>query len=128
MTKTQTEDAIDAAVGRCIRTFRLARGMSQADLARVLGVTFQQVQKYEKGTNRISASRLQQTAELFELPVAAFFDNSSASEIDDGGLTHFVSTRTGNALNRAFARISDREVRRGLIGLVEALAKDASTG
>ncbi|WP_312869961.1 helix-turn-helix domain-containing protein [Jiella pacifica] len=116
---------IDAAVGRRIRMHRLARGMSQTDLARALKITFQQVQKYEKGMNRVSASRLQQTADVFGLPVSAFFGDAGASEIDGGGLANFVTTKEGLDLNRAFAAISDRDVRRGVVRLVETIVKDA---
>lgn len=126
MAKRQADNAIDAAVGRRIRMHRLARGMSQADLGRALRVTFQQVQKYEKGMNRVSASRLQQTADVFRLPVSAFFDDAGASEIDGGGLASFVTTKEGFDLNRAFAAISDRDVRRGVVRLVEAIVKDAA--
>ena len=99
--------------------------MSQTDLARALKITFQQVQKYEKGMNRVSASRLQQTADVFGLPVSAFFGDAGASEIDGGGLANFVTTKEGLDLNRAFAAISDRDVRRGVVRLVETIVKDA---
>ena len=125
MAKIETDAAIDAAVGRRIRTLRIARGISQSEIAKALGVTFQQVQKYEKGTNRISVSRLQQTAELFGVPAAVFFNEPDAPAIDDGGLAHFVSTREGYALNSAFAGISDPEVRRKVIRLVKAIVKNA---
>ncbi|MAU99187.1 MAG: transcriptional regulator [Fulvimarina sp.] len=126
MAKRQTDGVIDAAVGRRIRMHRLARGMSQTDLARALKITFQQVQKYEKGTNRVSASRLQQTADVFGLPVSAFFDEARISQIGSDGLADFVTSREGLDLNRAFAAISDGDVRRGVVRLVKAIVKDAA--
>ncbi|MBP0617809.1 helix-turn-helix domain-containing protein [Jiella mangrovi] len=126
MAKTKTGNTIDAAVGGRIRMHRLAQGMSQTALARALGVTFQQVQKHEKGTNQISVSRLQKVADVFDLPPSAFFDDAAALKIDAGGLASFVQSPEGLELNSAFATISDRDVRRGVVRLVEAIVKDAS--
>lgn len=125
MAKRQTDGVIDAAVGRRIRMHRLARGMSQTDLARALKITFQQVQKYEKGANRVSASRLQQTADAFGLPISAFFGDAEAFQIDGGNLADFVTTKEGLQLNCAFAAISNPDVRRGVVRLVESIATDA---
>ncbi|TFF17224.1 XRE family transcriptional regulator [Jiella endophytica] len=126
MAKTKTGNTIDAAVGGRIRMHRLAHGMSQTALARSLGVSFQQVQKYENGTNQISISRLQKVADVFDLPPSAFFDDAAASKIDDGGLASFVQSPEGLELNSAFTTISDRDVRRGVVRLVEAIVKDAA--
>ncbi|MEX6506817.1 helix-turn-helix domain-containing protein [Jiella sp. M17.18] len=122
MTKTESDDAADIMIGKRIRARRLALGMSQTALGEALGVTFQQVQKYEKGANRVPAGRLQRMAEIFRVPIAYFFDPASAEKVDDGGMAAFVSSREGRELNSAFAAISGRDVRRRVIRLVEAIA------
>lgn len=110
---------------------RLLASCSQEKLGEALGVTFQQVQKYEKGTNRISASRLKQIAEMLGVSVAFFFhglpageetaadfaDAASTTYIDD-----FLSTSEGVQLTKAFVKIKSSRVRRRLIDLAEALA------
>lgn len=120
---------IDRHVGNRVRMQRMLAGISQERLGEALGVTFQQVQKYEKGTNRISASRLQQIANLLEVEVSVFFQGapstaslavaarSSGSEVLD-----FTLTTEGVQLNRAFVKIKSNHVRRKLIDLAEALA------
>jgi transcriptional regulator with XRE-family HTH domain len=108
-------------------------GMSQGKLGEALDVTFQQIQKYEKGTNRIGASRLQQLARVLEVPPAFFFEGAPAS--DTGKLTFtepagssyvvdFLSTSEGLQLNRAFALIRDPKVRKKIIDLVVSLVKE----
>ena len=108
---------------------RVLLHMSQTELAQALGVTYQQVQKYENGRTRVSASRLQAIASVLEVPLASFFENPSArADRGDGGpgagqsLKDFVSSPMGLALNRAFARIMDAEVRRAYLGLVTRIA------
>ncbi|APG87394.1 Xre family transcriptional regulator (plasmid) [Sinorhizobium americanum CCGM7] len=109
---------------------RVLLHMSQTDLAQALGVTYQQVQKYENGRTRVSASRLQAIASALEVPLASFFENPPAT--DDHGdsgpgagpsMKDFVSSPMGIALNRAFARITDAEVRRAYLGLVTRVAE-----
>jgi len=103
--------------------------MSQEALADRLGVTFQQVQKYEKGTNRISASRLQAISDVFRVPPSFFFqdDDNAASATgvahETGDVSTFVSSKEGLDLNRAFLKIEDASVRKSIIALATALSK-----
>lgn len=120
---------IDIFVGSRVRLRRLMVGMSQEALADRLGVTFQQVQKYEKGTNRISASRLQAISDVFRVPPSFFFqdDDSSAPTAgaghETGDVSTFVSSKEGLDLNRAFLKIEDAGVRKSIIQLATALSK-----
>jgi transcriptional regulator with XRE-family HTH domain len=123
---------IDKHVGSRVRMRRMMLGMSQEKLGERLGLTFQQVQKYEKGTNRIGASRLQQIAAILSVPVSFFFEGAPSGEpapeggfADVGGASYvadFLSTSEGLALNRAFIRIKDAKVRRKVVDLVNAIA------
>jgi transcriptional regulator with XRE-family HTH domain len=108
-------------------------GMSQEKLGNNLGLTFQQVQKYEKGTNRIGASRLQQISHILQVPVSFFFEGAptvSASVRTDGMseapspayVSDFLATSDGLALTKAFMRISDSKLRRRIVDLVEQIA------
>lgn len=114
---------------------RILLGMSQEKLGEALSLTFQQVQKYEKGTNRIGASRLQQIAKTLNVPPAYFFDgapsfdaggdsvvHSAAAEAGSAYVVDFLSTTEGLNLNRAFTRIKDPKVRRRVVDLVNAIA------
>ena len=124
----------DVHAGSRLRFQRQVRHLSQTDVANALGVTFQQVQKYEKGTNRISASRLQALTNILGVSISFFFDNgpndpSSAKNGDErgsqeDGITQFLVTTDGLKLNRAFLQIKDQKVRRSVIALVKALADD----
>ena len=106
---------------------RMVRGLSQTALAEAVGVTFQQVQKYEKGKNRVSASRLQQMANVLKVTPDFFFDGASAKPVGNTGSTEiaiiqeFISSRDGVALCKAFAKI-DPETRRSIVALVKQLA------
>ncbi len=115
---------------------RVLLGMSQEKLGEALNLTFQQVQKYEKGTNRIGASRLQQISATLSVPAAFFFEGAPAFD-DSTEVTHaavaengsayvvdFLSTTEGLLLNRSFARIQDAKVRKRIVDLVAALAND----
>src|SRR5690606_1646842 len=112
---------------------RLMIGMSQEALADRLGVTFQQVQKYEKGTNRISASRLQAIADVFRVPPGFFFQEddsvSAGAQLagQPGDISSFVASKEGLDLNRAFLKIGDEKVRKSIISLATALS-NAATG
>ena len=130
----KTPNPIDVFVGSRVRLRRLMVGMSQEALADRLGVTFQQVQKYEKGSNRISASRLQQIAKMLGVHVAFFFEGAPAGEAPAGGFTDaaatayvadFLTTSEGIQLSKAFVRIKNSRVRRRVIDLVEALADES---
>jgi transcriptional regulator with XRE-family HTH domain len=104
-------------------------GMSQEKLGAKLGITFQQIQKYEKGTNRIGASRMHAVADALEVPVAYFFpekEGTQGSGMQEEGtafMMEFMSTGEGLDLSRAFARIRDKKIRRKLVELVRALAE-----
>lgn len=129
----RTPHPIDCHVGACVRTRRVQAGISQVQLGSALGVTYQQVQKYERGTNRVSASRLQQLGHVLGVPVTAFYEGF-ISEADDTGvnvgfsqmnsdLTHFLATREGTRLARAFSRVGNIRTRRQIINLVRVLAE-----
>jgi transcriptional regulator with XRE-family HTH domain len=118
---------IDRHVGARIRHKRMMLGISQEALGDALGVTFQQVQKYEKGMNRVGASRLQAIANFLEVPVSYFFDGTGGqsqranSAVKDQVLD-LIATREGIRLNRAFAAIKDARVRAKIVSMIEALA------
>lgn len=127
---------IDKHVGSRVRMRRVLLGMSQEKLGEALSLTFQQVQKYEKGTNRIGASRLQQISKTLNVPPAYFFDgapsfdageestHSAAAESGSTYVVDFLSTTEGLNLNRSFTRIQDPKVRKRIVDLVNALAGD----
>jgi transcriptional regulator with XRE-family HTH domain len=123
--------AIDRHVGSRIRLRRLQIAMSQERLADTLGITFQQVQKYEKGTNRVSVSRLHQIAAALEVPLSYFYPEATSPAAEAGGqeVTDLVSEIAGTpdalALLHAFARIENRATRRRVVDLVQALADGA---
>jgi transcriptional regulator with XRE-family HTH domain len=110
-------------------------GMSQEKLGEALGITFQQVQKYEKGTNRVGASRLQNIAAILGVPISFFFEDAPGdngevsatgmSENSSSYVVNFLSSSEGLQLNRAFVKISDSKIRRRIIDLVKALAAEA---
>lgn len=120
----------DKYVGSRVRMRRLMLHMSQERLADQLGLTFQQVQKYEKGTNRISASRLQEISRILEVPVPFFFEGApqaggtSRRGEDSPSLayvTDFLGHADGHALVRAFTRIKNASLRRSIVRMVEAI-------
>lgn len=124
---------IDQHVGGRVRIRRVLTGMSQEKLGEALGLTFQQVQKYEKGTNRIGASRLQQIASILGVTISFFFEGLPAEAqgrigvTDDGDTSQvieFLSTTEGLQLNKAFARIKDPKVRRRVVDLVSTLSHE----
>ena len=118
----------DRHVGSRLRMQRLLKGMSQEKLGDALGLTFQQVQKYEKGTNRIGASRLQHIAQILEVAPAFFFEDQPGTQQvgfadeSSGEIVSFLSSAEGLLLNKAFVRIKDPKVRRKIVELVTALA------
>ncbi|MBN8951941.1 MULTISPECIES: helix-turn-helix transcriptional regulator [unclassified Rhizobium] len=122
---------IDAYVGSRVRTRRLMLGMSQERLAEQIGVTFQQVQKYEKGTNRIGASRLQAIAGVLAVPVAFFFQQDNSQPLNTDGLgaingledlSDFLTSKEGLSLNKAFMKINDPGIRQSVLTLIKSLA------
>jgi transcriptional regulator with XRE-family HTH domain len=125
---------IDVHVGSRVRLRRNMLGMSQEKLGEKLGITFQQVQKYEKGTNRVGASRLQAIASILDTPVSFFFEDAPGQNArqskgfsEDSATSYvvdFISSAEGLQLNRAFVRITDPKVRRKIIELVRTIAAD----
>ena len=125
----KTANPIDLHVGSRVRMRRILLGLTQEKLGEALGVTFQQVQKYEKGMNRIGASRLQDMAKILDVPPSFFFED--APTLAPGGFSEsksadfvvdFLSTVEGLQLNKAFASIRDQKVRRRIVDLVVAIA------
>jgi transcriptional regulator with XRE-family HTH domain len=120
--------SIDQHVGARLRLRRSLLDMSQSELGEKLGVTFQQVQKYERGTNRVGASRLFHVARVMEVPISYFFeglDTEGDSELkgpDSETLYDFIASPDGLALASAFAGISDQTVRRRVIDLLRSLS------
>lgn len=131
---------IDKHVGSRVRMRRMMLSMSQEKLGERLGLTFQQVQKYEKGTNRIGASRLQQISSILSVPVSFFFDGAPTGEpgpVPAGGfadvasatyVTDFLSTNEGLALNHAFMKVKNPKLRRKIVDLVVAIAGEDGEG
>ncbi|MBB5577935.1 helix-turn-helix transcriptional regulator [Rhizobium sp. BR 318] len=120
-------DGIDLEVGRRLRLQRKLLGMSQLGLASGLGISFQQVQKYERGANRIGASRLAQIANILKVDVSYFFsDTRVIGDIgaDAGDITSFVATPEGVSLNRSFQKIPNAQTRKSLVSLIRAIAED----
>lgn len=119
---------IDKHVGSRVRMRRLMLGMSQEKLADAIGLTFQQVQKYEKGTNRMGSSRLQQIANVLQVPVTFFFEGAPGQPKLDGKapspayVNEFLSTSDGLALTKAFMQIKDPKLRRSIVNVVEEIA------
>jgi transcriptional regulator with XRE-family HTH domain len=136
--KTRGVADIDKQFGVRIRTIRVQQGLSQDSLAQAVGVSFQQIQKYEKGINRIGASRLFDLAQVLGVSVQFFYDEAPGSAGRAGGafasavgfaerpadnfVVDFLSSREGIELNKAFVRIDDPKVRRSLVDLVRSVA------
>lgn len=121
---------IDVHVGTRVRVRRKFLGQSQTDLANALGITFQQVQKYERGSNRISASKLYEAAQALKVPVAYFFEgyddqvHTSAPSQSERSVHKFLGTSEGIEIAEAFPRIKTAKYRRKVAELVVALAED----
>src|SRR5476649_540205 len=112
---TKAPNPVDKYVGSRVRMRRIMLGMSQEKLSEALGLTFQQIQKYEKGTNRIGASRIQQISNILQIPVSFLFEGAPNSSVNAEGFNEaspayvadFLATSEGLALTRAFTRIDD---------------------
>jgi transcriptional regulator with XRE-family HTH domain len=129
---------MDVHVGSRVRLRRMVIGMSQEKLGERMGLTFQQIQKYEKGTNRVGASRLFQLSQILDVPVQFFFEDAPVSVGARGAamaagfaeskteafLLDFLNSRDGLELNRAFVKITDPKVRKRVVELVRALSDD----
>lgn len=132
MTESKKQpNPIDVHVGARIRLRRTLLGMSQDRLGTSLGITFQQIQKYERGMNRVGASRLQLMANILDVPVSFFFDDAPShndnAPIAVGSpktdyINQFLASSEGLQLNRAFLKIGDPNIRRGIIALTKVLA------
>jgi transcriptional regulator with XRE-family HTH domain len=126
--RTTGHDPIDCYVGNQIRLRRMVLGMSQTALGDALGITFQQIQKYEKGMNRVSASRLHRLAEVLKVAPTFFFDEqlaemcTASSATDD--LNQFLASAEGLSLMKAFQRLPEKRLRRSIVALVQRLACD----
>jgi transcriptional regulator with XRE-family HTH domain len=124
---------VDAHIGQKIRTRRNLLGLSQTELADAAGITFQQIQKYEKGANRVGASRLQQFSEALGVPPSYFFEGvpivgkktpaPQEGELSEDTIVSFLGTREGVALVRAFIAIKQKTVRQNVITFLETLGK-----
>ena len=112
----------DKRVGACVRAARVKAGLSQSKLATELGITFQQLQKYEKGKNRIAVSTLMLIADALALPVQSFFD-SVEQQVGDRGDWPDLLSKDNIRLIRAFSNIGDPEVRRRIMGLILAVTE-----
>ena len=128
---------VDAHVGSRVRLRRMLLGMSQERLGESMGLTFQQVQKYEKGVNRIGASRLFQISKILDVPVQFFFEEAphadgaparGMAEADsETFILEFLNSREGLELNRAFVKIANSKVRKSVVDLVRALSASESS-
>jgi transcriptional regulator with XRE-family HTH domain len=124
---------VDKHVGSRVRLRRMMLGMSQEKLGDALGLTFQQVQKYEKGANRIGASRLQHISHILQIPVPFFFEGAphvpgQPEPIGEAPwpayVSEFLATIEGLALTKAFMEIEEPSLRRRIVQLVQAIAGD----
>jgi transcriptional regulator with XRE-family HTH domain len=132
MINQRKSDSIDIAVGQRIRVERLARRMSQTELAERIGITFQQVQKYEKGVNRIGSSRLRRIAEALGIPVAAFFETNPSATLKDGDTKtsplDMLAEPGAVRVLRAFTQLPEGPLRRSVLDLLEKMAGSEQTG
>ncbi len=128
---------VDTHVGSRVRLRRTLLGMSQKRLGDAMGLTFQQVQKYEKGVNRIGASRLFHISRILDVPVQFFFEEAPqtdgaavagmAEPESETFILEFLNSREGLELNRAFVKIGDPKVRKSVVDLVRALRANSGT-
>ena len=138
MANKKQPNPIDIHVGSRVRLRRMMLSMSQEKLGESLGITFQQIQKYEKGTNRIGASRLQNIARVLQVPVAFFFEDAPGGQSGGGSgvaeprqtsyVVDFLSSSEGIQLNKAFVKIKDAKLRRRVIDLVRAMGGEDAEG
>jgi transcriptional regulator with XRE-family HTH domain len=127
-TNTRTATAVDTHVGQKLRARRIFLGMSQSEVADAVGITFQQIQKYERGANRVGASRLQQMSEALGVTPFYFFEGASTigekaprpieGELSERAILSFLSTREGATLVRGFLAIKQKPIRRALIDFI----------
>lgn len=136
MALTGAKNPIDAYVGQKIKERRTLVGVSQTELANHLGITFQQVQKYEKGSNRVSASRLYEIAQILDCDLKSFFEgvedvvtkkaDKKAQDPSVKKTEEFAASTTGADVMKAFGSIEDPKVKKNLVALVKAVAEGQS--
>src|SRR5471030_744533 len=127
----KTPNPIDKHVGSRVRMRRLMLDMSQEKLGSALGLTFQQVQKYEKGTNRIGASRLKHISQILQVPVSFFFEGAPnmpghagmGEAVSPAFVNDFLATSDGLSLTKSFLKIKNAKLRRRIVELVEQMAE-----
>jgi len=126
------EDNFNKHLGNKLKLRRLALGLTQTKVAKAINVTFQQIQKYEKGTNRISAARLFELANILDVDIGFFFEGLEPRDSDIQGMEEsvplpafldFVSSKEGSALNQSFTKIRDKRTRQSIINLTRSLEK-----
>ena len=119
-------DNIDKIVGDNVRALRISRGLSQTQLADRIGITFQQVQKYEKGANRIAAGRLYRIAKLFEVSLESLYNGLEAPTGKGTSPLKLITRKDASRLMEAFARVEGRSVRYALVQIVTSLAEGSA--
>jgi transcriptional regulator with XRE-family HTH domain len=122
---------VDVHIGQKIRTRRNLLGLSQTELANAAGIAFQQIQKYEKGVNRVGASRLHQFSDALGVPPSYFFEGAPSGGkkqpapreggLPEASIVSFLGTREGAALVRAFLAIKEKPIRQGVITFIDSL-------
>lgn len=121
---------VDSQVGNRVRVRRMLLGMSQERLGELLGLTFQQIQKYEKGTNRIGAGRLYQIAQILSVPIDYFYEGAEARNVSpptgaaSPPVAEFLSSAEGLQLAMAFMQIKSAKLRRRVVDLVRTMADE----
>ncbi len=121
----RTINAIDKMIGRNVRIFRKAKGISQSQLGDGIDVTFQQIQKYEKGANRIGSGRLAQIAKFLDVPIARIFENvpgGSGNRLSGPVVTDLLAVPHAVDMLQAFAKVSSDSVKRSLVALTRSVS------
>ena len=124
----KSPNPVDVHVGRRVRMRRMMLNLSQSDLGKKSGITFQQIQKYERGANRVSASRLLEFAKMLDVPVSFFFEglalNGAKLKNPPEDLAQkLLATRDGIELTKAFVSIDDKALRQSIVNMIEEVAK-----
>ena len=117
-------EPVDQLVGQNIRIFRVAKGFSQTKLGEELGITFQQIQKYEKGVNRVGSSRLVKIAAVLGVPISRLFDNTIATTnaaLSSSVVTDLLTSPYAVQMLKAFAKLPNNQIRRSLVSFTEAI-------